>query len=310
MRTRWLERLRAEPRTIAAEVSAAPRGRVVAEALLVAAVFGLGLLPAVSLTWLWPSLLFSSLLAAVLVLFRLRRPGLAFAACSLLLVFGQLSVLPAATVLSFHAGRRVRPLWRLWLLTAFVLVVGILPEWPPDEGTLLGYLAVNAAMIVVPVLAGQLIGTRRPLARVLHDRNAYLAQVRELTAAEARGAERAHIAAEMHDLLGHRLALLSMHAGALEVATRKQAPRLSEQAQLLRTTAGTAMAELRDILGVLRVGESAELDEDTGTTADLARLVAESRRVGMDVELDWQGPDLSEVDVRVRRAVHPYVHFG
>ncbi|MFJ9011928.1 hypothetical protein [Streptomyces canus] len=55
-----------------------------------------------------------------------------------------------------------------------------------------------------------------------------------------------------------------MHAGALELAAAHQAPALVGQAELLRTTAGTAMAEVREILGVLRHGHHGSDGQDRG----------------------------------------------
>ncbi|MGW0522225.1 sensor histidine kinase [Crossiella sp. NPDC003009] len=307
----WLDRLRAEPRLILDAVRAASPARIVGESLLVLLVLGLSLLPVVLLPLSMPSVFVAAVLAVLLTVARLRWPAGALIGTAGLYLVGSFAALPVLALISFHAGRRVLPRSRLWLALGGTLLAGFLlggPNFETEE--LAGYLLITTGLLVLPALAGLLVGRRRPLSRVLRDRNEYLEQVRLLTAAEARTAERAHIAAEMHDLLGHRLSLISMHAGALELATAKQAPELSEHAHLLRTTAGTAMAELRDVLGILRVGPAEELDQDSGTRADLARLVAESRRVGVDVELRWQGPELDEVDVRVRRAVHRVVREG
>ncbi|MCK2242769.1 MULTISPECIES: histidine kinase [unclassified Crossiella] len=309
----WLDRLRAEPRLIRDAVRATSPARLVAEALLVLAVLGLALLPITLLPLPMPTTIIGAVLALLLTVARLRWPAAALIGTVGLYLVGSVAALPVIAVISFHAGRRVQPRRRLWTALAVTLLAGFLlggPSFSFGADEVAGYALITAGLVVLPVLAGLLVGRRRPLSRVLHDRNEYLEQVRLLTAAEARTAERAHIAAEMHDLLGHRLSLISMHAGALELATAKQAPQLSEHAHLLRTTAGTAMAELRDVLGILRVGPAEELDQDSGTQADLARLVTESRRVGVDVELDWHGPDLDEVDVRVRRAVHRVVREG
>ncbi|MGO1052670.1 sensor histidine kinase [Crossiella sp. CA198] len=309
----WLDRLRAEPRLIRDAVRAASPARIVAEALLVLAVLGLALLPLVLLPLPMSHPILGAVLAVTLTLARLRWPAAALIGTVGLYLVGWVAALPVIAVISFHAGRWAQPRRRLWAALAVTVLAGFLLAGPSlDFGAdeVAGYLSITVGLLVLPVFAGLLVGRRRPLSRVLHDRNEYLEQVRLLTAAEARTAERAHIAAEMHDLLGHRLSLISMHAGALELATAKQAPELSEHAHLLRTTAGTAMAELRDVLGILRVGPAEELDQDSGTQADLARLVTESRRVGVDVELEWRGPDLDQVDVRVRRAVHRVVREG
>jgi signal transduction histidine kinase len=129
----------------------------------------------------------------------------------------------------------------------------------------------------------------------------------------------------MHDMLGHRLSLISVYAGGLELAAARLAPPMVEQAELLRTTAGTAMEELREILDVLRRDEAVppsqapplasastnhEAGGTRGTREDIAALVAESRRAGVAAELSWSGPDTAEEGARTRQALHRVIREG
>ena len=68
----------------------------------------------------------------------------------------------------------------------------------------------------------------------------------------ARLAERTRIAREMHDVMAHRISLMALHAGALEVAPDLSPEQMRESAALLRSTAHQALEELRDVIGVLR----------------------------------------------------------
>ncbi len=193
------------------------------------------------------------------------------------------------------------------LQTAFGFVQPSVRATPLIE-TALGSVFGALFLVIFPAVSGMLLGRRRPMVRLLQERNEYLERARALTAGAARSEERAHIAGEMHDMLGHRLSLISIHAGALELATATKAPQLHEQAELIRTTSSVAMAELRDILGVLRTNPEPEsLDEDTGTRTDISNLVESSVDAGITVTLDWSGDDLREADPRVRRAVHRVV---
>ena len=56
----------------------------------------------------------------------------------------------------------------------------------------------------------------------------------------------------MHDVLAHRLSLLSVHAGALEFRPDAPSEEVAEAAGVIRETAQTALQELRDVIGVLR----------------------------------------------------------
>src|SRR3954447_17615335 len=71
-------------------------------------------------------------------------------------------------------------------------------------------------------------------------------------AEEARAAERRRIAREMHDVLAHRLSLLSVHAGALEFHPDAPGEEVAEAAGVIRQSAKTALEELRSVIGVLR----------------------------------------------------------
>ncbi|TDD43491.1 sensor histidine kinase [Saccharopolyspora elongata] len=203
------------------------------------------------------------------------------------------------------------------LATAVVdLLLSVVREWNAPGGlgeTLAGFALTVAFLLLLPALSGGVLGRRQPLVRLLRERNQYLERAQELTAEKARLKERAHIATEMHDMLGHRLSLISMHAGALEITAAKDAPRFSGQAELLRTTAATAMAELREILGVLNDTQGSPpetVGEHSGTRADITDLVAESRRAGIAVELVWSGADVDDADVRARHGVHRVVREG
>ena len=101
---------------------------------------------------------------------------------------------------------------------------------------------------------------------------------------EARAAERRRIAREMHDVLAHRLSLLSVHAGALEFHAAAPAEEVAEAAGVIRESAKMALEELRGVIGVLREdGGESPTQPPQPTLADLAALVEESRAAGMRV---------------------------
>jgi signal transduction histidine kinase len=89
----------------------------------------------------------------------------------------------------------------------------------------------------------------------------------------------------MHDAVGHRVSLMVLQAGAIEMAAGDPAKveRLAEQVQ---TAGRQALDELRQAVGVLRDGadDGAPLTPQHGLD-DLERLVKEWRSAGMTVEL-------------------------
>jgi signal transduction histidine kinase len=98
----------------------------------------------------------------------------------------------------------------------------------------------------------------------------------------ARTDERTRIAREMHDVLAHKVSLIALHAGALELNAGGDADRIRQGAELIRVTAREALQELRDVLGVLQTGAKAEPDDPF---ADLAALVKAATAAGQPVQL-------------------------
>ncbi|MEB3966436.1 histidine kinase [Streptomyces kunmingensis] len=308
-----------------AAVRAADRRTVTAETILCALAAVFCLVPLLLVNPHRPVLaVVQGLWAALLVPARRGRPAVAVLGASLLVEGANVWTMAVAPLVVLSATRRLSPPRRAWqLVGAACAVVGVLTLVlaAPRIETLAVRLAGNAVsavlLLVLPALAGTLLARRRPLVRLLRERNAYLEQARALTAAAARMEERTRVAGEMHDLLGHRLSLISVHAGALELAASRQAPGLVGQAELLRTTAGTAMEELREILGVLRRESLTDLTDPTdrereerGTREDISALVTESRQTGSTVELYWSLPDETEVGAPARQALHRIVREG
>jgi signal transduction histidine kinase len=147
------------------------------------------------------------------------------------------------------------------------------------------------------VAAGSYVGARRDLLASLRERAVRAESERELRAEQAKAGERARIASEMHDVLAHKVSLIALHAGALEVNTPADPSAIRRSAELIRTTAHQAMEDLREVLGVLRVGaDVTERDlRPTPRAADIRRLVDASREAGVRTELTMTvGDDLPE----------------
>ncbi|HEY0278880.1 MAG TPA: histidine kinase [Solirubrobacterales bacterium] len=133
---------------------------------------------------------------------------------------------------------------------------------------------------------GLFVRVRRDLVDSLRERNAQLEEDGLLRADRARAAERERIAREMHDVLAHRISLLSLHAGALEYRPDAPPEEIAATAGVVREAAAEALEELRDVIGVLREGTDAESRPPQPTLADLPALVEESRAAGMRIEAD------------------------
>ncbi|MER7986910.1 histidine kinase [Streptomyces noursei] len=291
-----------------ARTVAEPAGVVLAGLGAYLAVGRLGFLPHPGLQ------LLALAVGAGLLPVRRRFPG------AVLLVLAALTGLsvgvgPITAAAAYTVARRtVRARRRARLLgAAGALVLGsavaVAPWFGPEPvpyAVALGLVLASTA-VVVPGLVGTAHGQQGRLLRALRERGDAAERARRLADSEARIHERSRIAAEMHDLVGHRLSLISLHAGGLELALDRAAPELREEAVLVRRTTRDALRELRQALGVLgplgRDTGADALTDATGTRADVEALVARSRDGGIAVRLDWTGPDLDARPARVRRAV-------
>jgi signal transduction histidine kinase len=182
------------------------------------------------------------------------------------------------TVAVHRPPRTTAAVFALSLLAAVVYVI-VRPD--PDAPALLLFL-LGVAIQGAAVGWGLFVRHRRQLVASLRERAARAETEARLRAEQAQLRAREEIAREMHDVLGHRLSLLSVHAGALEYRPDAPAEEVARTAGVIRESAHQALQDLREVLGVLRapVGELPQ-----PTLADLQQLVAESARAGMRVDL-------------------------
>jgi signal transduction histidine kinase len=153
----------------------------------------------------------------------------------------------------------------------------------PRPGTSGPWLFLLEVVVLGGVVGwGLFVRHRRQLVLSLRERAAQAQTEEQLRAEQAQHHAREEIAREMHDVLGHRLSLLSVHAGALEFRPDAPAEEVARAAKVIRESAHQALQDLREIVGVLRapVGELPQ-----PTLVDLPQLVAESARAQMQVDL-------------------------
>ena len=117
------------------------------------------------------------------------------------------------------------------------------------------------------------------------------AQAERERAAEVRE-ERVRIAREMHDVVAHALAVMTVQAGVGRCLAGNHPDAASVTFGSIETIGRTAQDELRVVLGLLRDGESggAELVPAPGLT-DIEDLVGTVRASGVPVDLRIEGTD-------------------
>ncbi|MCB5910138.1 sensor histidine kinase [Streptomyces pinistramenti] len=272
-----------------------PAGRIAGEALLSVL---LGLLGAGSEAldggnpW---RIVAVALAAALLSPLRRALPATVLLAASVG-VSGWAGFLPLVLVASWSAGRRVMAPGRAAGTFTLAYLLALLSPpllWHFSLSSLVFGALLLLAVMVVPGLVGRYWTQSRTLADMLHEYHAQLLREREMVVGQARMRERQRIAQDMHDSLGHQLALISVHTGALEVGPGLTG-RQRETVGVLREASVTAMRELREVVGLLRDGtEMPDAAEDiraaSGGADGIEGLVATSRSTGTAVELRRTG---------------------
>ena len=149
---------------------------------------------------------------------------------------------------------------------------------------------------------GMYVRARRQLVLSLRERAERAEAEQQMRVEQAQAHERARIAREMHDVLAHRISLLSMHAGALEFRPDAPPEEIARAAGVVRASAHQALEDLREVIGVLRE-ESLDGDPERPqpTLANLPGLLDESRQAGMHVSSECRVEDL-DGGARGRRA--------
>ncbi|AOT61952.1 Sensor histidine kinase LiaS [Streptomyces rubrolavendulae] len=188
---------------------------------------------------------------------------------------------------------------------------GFLRPDPEIDGVV--NLVVNLVMLLLATGWGMLVRSRRQLVAALRERARRAETEAGLRAEQAQRAAREAIAREMHDVLAHRLTLLSVHAGALEFRPDAPSAEVSRAAGVIRDSAHEALQDLRQIIGVLRApgdADGAGGNRPQPTLATLDALIAESREAGTAVTLDTDVPDPAAVPAATGRTVYRIVQEG
>ncbi|MFI1733756.1 histidine kinase [Streptomyces acidicola] len=198
-----------------------------------------------------------------------------------------------------------------WIVGISLALAPLFFWWRPDPE--LPYLVSVVLTVLLGVAItgwGMFVRSQRQLMLSLRDRARRAETEAALRAEQAQRLAREAIAREMHDVLAHRLTLLSVHAGALEF--RPDAPRdeVARAAGVIRESAHEALQDLREIIGVLRTGDPDDTGRPQPTLVALDTLVAESREVGVKVVLDNRVTESAAVPASIGRTAYRIAQEG
>ena len=112
---------------------------------------------------------------------------------------------------------------------------------------------------------------------------------REERARVAVADERARIARELHDVVGHSVSVMTVQASAVRRLLLPEQQREREALLVVERTGREALAEMRRMVGVLRRPEEAPALAPQPSLEHLDKLVAQAREAGLPVELRVEG---------------------
>lgn len=236
--------------------------------------------------------------ACLALWWRRRRPlavGLAVAAIQV--VSPSAALAGAFTTYSVAAYRRWQP--ACLVAGAQVALLPLAHAIRPQTASLAVFYITGTFGTAVVVAWGMF---RRSRSQAQRERARRVEAQEQLRTEQIRYAERTRIAREMHDVLAHRISLLSLHAGALEFRPDASPEEVARAAAVIRASAHQALEDLRAVIGVLRDGPDGQGPQPPQPTlAALPGLLEESRAAGMRIRAEVGLPDLAAVPDAIGR---------
>ena len=173
------------------------------------------------------------------------------------------------------------------------LLVGVVPVWVflsahPDR-TVGDVGPSELVLFGVPAAAGWGMRRVRRLAEQAEQRAAERDRAAQVEAELAAANERAHIARELHDVIAHSVSVIVVQAEAAEALLDTDVERARESLGAIQRTGRDALAELRQMLGLLRTTDGGDARAPEPTLARLPALLDEVRAAGLDAELTVVG---------------------
>ncbi|MDH3249392.1 MAG: sensor histidine kinase [Acidimicrobiia bacterium] len=161
------------------------------------------------------------------------------------------------------------------------------------EGEPISVFGVSLSVVILGWYIGRRVRGRREYLRLLEERAASMERERHAAAQRAVDEERARIARELHDVVAHRVSMITVQAGAAQTVATSDPERAIRAMKDIEEAGREALGELRQVLGVLRSDQQGENLVPVHGLAEISDLVAEMRATGLDVSLSSDGvPDV------------------
>jgi signal transduction histidine kinase len=192
-------------------------------------------------------------------------------------------------------------------LVFLIGVSGIVELNRPDSKV--GDFVWDVIVFTIAWIIGFAVGGKHREAGEARERAAQAEREREERARRAVADERARIARELHDVVGHSVSVMTVQASAVRRLLEPDQEKVGEALQVVEQTGREALAEMRRMVGVLRHPEEAPALAPQPSLEQLDRLVDQTREAGLPVELRIEGEPV-ELPTGVDLTAYRFVQEG
>jgi signal transduction histidine kinase len=184
---------------------------------------------------------------------------------------------------------------------------GFVARTDPSGG--IGDFFFSNLVFSVVWIVGFSLGRKLEEGEEAKERAARAEREREERARAAVAEERARIARELHDVVGHSVSVMTVQASGVRRLLRPDQEREREALLVVERTGREALAEMRRMVGVLRRPEEAPALAPQPSLDHLSRLVDQAREAGLPVELRIEG-EASQLPAGVDLTAYRLVQEG
>jgi signal transduction histidine kinase len=172
-----------------------------------------------------------------------------------------------------------------------------------------GDIAWNAVTMTIAWIVGYAVGEKFREVDEAKERHAQAVREREERARRAVADERARIARELHDVVGHSVSVMTVQASAVRRRLDDDQDQVRDALEVVERTGREALAEMRRMVGVLRHPEEAPALAPQPSLGQIEKLVEQAREAGLPVELRIEGEPM-ELPAGIDLAAYRLVQEG
>ncbi|MCZ4273426.1 sensor histidine kinase [Maritalea porphyrae] len=189
----------------------------------------------------------------------------------------------------YGVGRLVKRSDHSFLGLFFTLVFVAISATNEQHSNGILWVFVQLLSVVLVWYVGRFVNVRAENRALVAKQEKQEQRQRTNEAQQAVANERTRIARDLHDIVAHHVSLMTVQAAAARTIAQKDLPRAIDAMEAVEQVGREALTELRQLLGVLRLGnENDALDPQPGLD-DVPRLVEQMRDAGLRIDLQIEG---------------------